>query len=255
MCCLCCDNIDTVKLDGHLSPLRPQGCHDVNSIVIIDIRGCRYECSQCPQCWLFWPHTETKMSSFWRNFHHWLHWKLSFWQLPVQPVMNISSKWRLFRFSAVRHLVFSDDLFSIRCCEISWQWPSSKCLTSNIKIMHESNEFLSNIEWHELHICRFPVAGPQIEIGCVILFITFGKHLRREYYYSPRRTSATVDFLKLIPRINLNCFSEKFHLQILDELGSFHSHTNKRTCHVYICITSYLNWATILFPQTPTFDC
>ena len=42
--------------------------------------------------------TETKMS-FWRNFHHWLHWKLSFWQLPVQPVMNISSKWRLFRFS------------------------------------------------------------------------------------------------------------------------------------------------------------
>ena len=47
-----------------------------------------------------WPmHTETKMSSFWWNFHHWLHWKLSFWQLPVQPVMNISSKWRLFRFS------------------------------------------------------------------------------------------------------------------------------------------------------------
>ena len=48
-------------------------------------------------CWQ--PYTETKMSSFWRNFHHWLHWKLSFWQLPVQPVMNISSKWRLFRFS------------------------------------------------------------------------------------------------------------------------------------------------------------
>ena len=43
--------------------------------------------------------TETKMSSLWRNFHHWLHWKLSFWQLPVQPVMNISSKWRLFCFS------------------------------------------------------------------------------------------------------------------------------------------------------------
>ena len=40
------------------------------------------------------------MSSFWRNFHHWLHWKLSFWQLPVQPVMIISSKWRHFRFSA-----------------------------------------------------------------------------------------------------------------------------------------------------------
>ena len=44
--------------------------------------------------------TETKMSSIWRNFNHWLHWKLSFWQLPVQPVMKISSKWRHFRFSA-----------------------------------------------------------------------------------------------------------------------------------------------------------
>ena len=39
-------------------------------------------------------YTKTKMSSFWRNFNHWLHWKLSFWQLPVQPVMKISSKWR-----------------------------------------------------------------------------------------------------------------------------------------------------------------
>ena len=55
-----------------------------------------------PFCVLLQSVTETKMSSFWRNFHHWLHWKLSFWQLPVQPVMNISSKWRLFRFSVLR---------------------------------------------------------------------------------------------------------------------------------------------------------
>ena len=40
-----------------------------------------------------------EMSSFWWNFHHWLHWKLSFWQLPVQAVMKISSKWH-FHFSA-----------------------------------------------------------------------------------------------------------------------------------------------------------
>ena len=36
--------------------------------------------------------TKTKMSSFWWNFYHWLDWKLSFWQLPVQPVMKILSK-------------------------------------------------------------------------------------------------------------------------------------------------------------------
>ena len=33
--------------------------------------------------------TETKISSFWQNFHHWLHRKLSTWQLSVQPVMKI----------------------------------------------------------------------------------------------------------------------------------------------------------------------
>ena len=72
--------------------------------------------------------TETKMSSFWRNFNHWLHWKLSFWQLPVQPVMKISSKWRRFRFSdtvssmvnvCIRYVIFwtKGEIFSQ--CEIS----------------------------------------------------------------------------------------------------------------------------------------
>ena len=44
-------------------------------------------------------YTETEKSSFWWNVHHWLHCKLSKWQLPVQPVMKISSKWRHFCFS------------------------------------------------------------------------------------------------------------------------------------------------------------
>ena len=45
------------------------------------------------------PLTVTEMLSFWWNFHHWLHRKLSKWQLPVQPVMKISSKWQHFHFS------------------------------------------------------------------------------------------------------------------------------------------------------------
>ena len=40
---------------------------------------------------------ETKMS-FRRNFCDWLRWKLSEWQLSVQPVTKISSKWH-FRFN------------------------------------------------------------------------------------------------------------------------------------------------------------
>ena len=39
------------------------------------------------------------------NSYHWLHWKLSFWQLPVQPVMKMSSKWQHlhFRESQMEH--------------------------------------------------------------------------------------------------------------------------------------------------------
>ena len=47
------------------------------------------------------PFTETKMSSFWWNLYHWLHRKLSKWQLSVQPVMKLSSKWWHFRFSEI----------------------------------------------------------------------------------------------------------------------------------------------------------
>ena len=50
--------------------------------------------------------TETEMSQFWRILHHWLHRKLSKWQLSVQSVMKILSKWLHFRFSV----------------EVSWPW-------------------------------------------------------------------------------------------------------------------------------------
>ena len=46
---------------------------------------------------------QRKCLSFWWNFHHWLQRKLSKWQLPVQPMMKISSKWRHCCFSARIH--------------------------------------------------------------------------------------------------------------------------------------------------------
>ena len=44
----------------------------------------------------FWylNYTETKMVWLWWNFHHWQRHKLSKWQLPVQLLTKISSKWR-----------------------------------------------------------------------------------------------------------------------------------------------------------------
>ena len=42
--------------------------------------------------------SETKMA-FWRNFRHWLHWKLSKWKLSVLRVTIISSKRQHSRFT------------------------------------------------------------------------------------------------------------------------------------------------------------
>ena len=77
--------------------------HTLWRLAVVTCRPIFFGIILLPQCQWSNPgeymYTETKMSSFWRNFNHWLHWKLSFWQLPVQPVMKISSKWRHFRFS------------------------------------------------------------------------------------------------------------------------------------------------------------
>ena len=50
-------------------------------------------------------HWTRKMQPFWRNFHRWLHWKLSKWQLPVQPVMKISSKWHSASMNNKHHVI------------------------------------------------------------------------------------------------------------------------------------------------------
>ena len=54
-------------------------------------------------------YTEREMSSFWWNFHHWLHWKLSFCELPVQSVTKIPSKWQYFCFSVYYQLISKPD--------------------------------------------------------------------------------------------------------------------------------------------------
>ena len=47
----------------------------------------------------------TVAMSFWWNIRHWLHRKLSFWQLPMQPVMKNLSIWSNFRFGVVKNRV------------------------------------------------------------------------------------------------------------------------------------------------------
>ena len=56
-------------------------------------------------------HSLTQKCHFLWNFYHWLYLKLSFWQLPVQLVMKILSKWWHFHSS-----VFIDIFCAIRMC-------------------------------------------------------------------------------------------------------------------------------------------
>ena len=71
----------------------------VLSVLLATVRPNKYAQFMCCGLLLYF-YTETEMSSFLWNFHHWLHWKLSKWQLSVQTMMKISSKWRHFQFNA-----------------------------------------------------------------------------------------------------------------------------------------------------------
>ena len=109
-------------------------------------------------------YTETEMSSFWWNFHHWLHWKLSKWQLPVQPVMKISSKWRHFRFSVRQELprcqICLDDKLGLHADILRTERCHSRC-----QIWHHGNyrvTVIKSVETYGEFLCigLFPILFP-----------------------------------------------------------------------------------------------
>ena len=95
------DQVKCLRKTWVASPLRGEELDSHSTVICLTLCHTPTECVGYHNITT----TETKMSSFWRNFNHWLHWKLSFWQLPVQPVMKISSKWRHFRFSDCASIV------------------------------------------------------------------------------------------------------------------------------------------------------
>ena len=70
------------------------------------------------------------MSSFWRNFNHWLHRKLSKWQLWVQSVIKISSKWQHFRFSGSGKFLMSETGVTVLSVTIS----EKSCFPQHISV-------------------------------------------------------------------------------------------------------------------------
>ena len=73
---------------GHIDGL-VQDCSNSIANVLESLRSCTKPSIMAPYSFkVSGEQTETDMPSFWYNFHHWLHRKLLFWQLPVQPVIK-----------------------------------------------------------------------------------------------------------------------------------------------------------------------
>ena len=134
--------------------------------------------------------TEMEMSSFWWNFHHWLHWKLSKWQLPVQPVIKISSKWRHFRFSDWQ--CQKTPLLSSKC--------KNGCLTSFWKWITPGPRFnikMSSYQYRKSY--------------CGDKTVVRSSYLHNEISYPGKMTS-----LYWIRPLDLNCMISLVRINLLD---------------------------------------
>ena len=84
---------------------------------------------------------KSEMLSFWWNFHHWLHWKLSEWQLRVHPVMIILSKWRHSSFNFV-------DCLYMYCIKYSHKFFACCSVDGDITSTYSFLCGLSLCQWH-----------------------------------------------------------------------------------------------------------
>ena len=106
-----CSGADQRKHQSSTSLAFVRGNHwwQMNSLLKGPVMWKRFACEDTIMSVSKWsyqpqgfPFTETEMLSFWQYLPHWLHWKLSKWQLPMQPVMKILSKWWHSHFSVVK---------------------------------------------------------------------------------------------------------------------------------------------------------
>ena len=91
------------------------------------------------------------MLSFCWNFHHRLHWKLSFWQLPVQSVMKILSKWQHFCFSDI-----SQNIRTTSCALFSCGYIGSRFVWS----IYPYSSGLLHWHWGNHTIAPVPMKQP-----------------------------------------------------------------------------------------------
>ena len=113
-------------------------------------------------------YTETEMT-FWRNFRHRLHRKLSKWKLPVHSVTKMLLKWQYFRFSViwnpgyptlVLYLSTATTTGSVTASVLRCRLSGRGSLSRNIR------------QWNTLSSKDGPYwNGPQTAVDCLVIVI------------------------------------------------------------------------------------
>ena len=109
--------------------------------------------------------TELEMSVWWK-LHQWLHMKLLVWQLSVQPLMKISSKWQHFHFGVTVYpkkyahgfcfaviccgYTLTDFPISIRLTSLAL-WQSNDCPSASKATLMNMDKYFMWIHYERLH--------------------------------------------------------------------------------------------------------
>ena len=120
---------------------------------------------------IWWRHHRThrremEMSPFWRNLRHWLRRKLSKWQLSVQQVSTISSKWWHFRFSGLYYF-----LLTVICMyNIRLFWKVCICKITRVFVDFFFLEWRATINMHRYwskYICSSSDSAAKLRVTSV----------------------------------------------------------------------------------------
>ena len=115
--------------------------------------------------------TEMEVSSFGRNFRHLLHWKLSKWQLPVEPVTEISSKLRHFRFSVgttVEQIATNIHRFRVLKARIT------RCPKSGSSYVFTSHQTINQISYPNIEGSEFYIQCWIFKSSRIFFFFKWG---------------------------------------------------------------------------------
>ena len=142
-CCWCCDKryewtgpwVRSCTLLGAMPVVAENRWGECETVWIMNMKNTVMEMA----IWQLLMLPMMKISSFWWNFHHWQHQKLSFWQLLVQTVIKMTSKWKhshfieLFMMDRVKQISWNENVFNLMKFPFQWTFIADGCKISRCR--------------------------------------------------------------------------------------------------------------------------